>query len=787
MCCAVLILHSPHGWAALAVVLGLGLFALAWSYTRAPGGPVRWVCLALKALGLAALALCLLDPTWLGQRASPGANLFAVLVDNSRSLQIKDQGQTRSRGEALRELVGGKSSRWESTLAENFELHLYFFDRRLQSTKDFSELNFEGNATALGDSLRTLSERFRGRPLAGILLLTDGNATDLTAGTRIEGLPPVYPVVFGNSTPPRDLALQQLHTTQTEFEDAPVSLQADVSATGYRGETVVAQVSDVTGKVVAEQSHPARDNNVVIPFRFQLRPESSGPTFYRVSVRAKGDEAAHGTLSEATLANNSAVAVVDRGHGPHRILYVAGSPTWNYKFLNRAIQEDDQLQLVGLMRVAKREPKFAFMGRVGESSNPLYRGFDNQSAEEVERYDQPVMVRLNPRDELELRGGFPSTPEELYGYDGVIVDHCEYEFFKAEQAALLQKFVAERGGGFLMLGGMESFREGHYQRTPIGNMLPVYLDAVAESNAPGPLRFELTREGMLQPWARLRDNEAAEETRLESMVPFQVLNRVRGIKPGATVLATVTETNGISFPALVVQRFGRGRTAALTLGDLWRWGFHDAQAHSDMDKGWRQLLRWLVSDVPGRVDLAIDPHPADGSAGVKLSVRVRDPQFQPLDNASISLAIQQVITPQGAPSQTNLIHLQADASASEPGLYEASYIPRSGGGYLATACVTNAIGVQVGTAQAGWSTDLAADEFRSLSPNVALLQDLARTTGGELVPANGLDQFARQLPHRHAPIMESWASPLWDTPEMLAFAMACLAGEWGLRRWKGLP
>mgnify|MGYP001569388509 CR=1 FL=1 len=68
--------------------------------------------------------------------------------------------------------------------------------------------------------------RLQGRPLAGILLFTDGNATDLQTGKEIPGLPPVYPVVIGSEKPVRDLALQQLRATQTDFEDAPISAQA---------------------------------------------------------------------------------------------------------------------------------------------------------------------------------------------------------------------------------------------------------------------------------------------------------------------------------------------------------------------------------------------------------------------------------------------------------------------------------------------------------------------------------------------------------------------------------
>jgi uncharacterized membrane protein len=478
---------------------------------------------------------------------------------------------------------------------------------------------------------------------------------------------------------------------------------------------------------------------------------------------------------------------VNRGRGPYRILYVSGRPNWEFKFLNRAIQEDEQLQLAGLIRVAKREPKFNFIGRPGETSNPLFRGFGNQASEEVERYDQPVLVRLNTRDEFELRAGFPGTPEDLYHYCAVIVDDLEAEFFTPEQAALLQKFVSERGGGFLMLGGMESFQQGKYQRTPIGDMLPVYLDRVEETKPPGPLRLNLTREGWLQSWARLRDNETDEQARLQSMAPFQVLNRVREVKPGASVIATVADSSGKAWPALVVQRFGRGRTAALTLGDVWRWGLHDADAHRDMDKAWRQLMRWLVTDVPNRVDLAIEPQSDDAGGAVTLQIRARDPKFQPLDNASVSVEIQPVMAEAASGSATNSLRLQAEPSVKEPGLYEVTYVPRLTGGYKVIAAVTNSTGVEVGRAEAGWSTDLAAEEFRSLTPNVALLEAIAKKTGGEIIPANQLDAFARNLPHKHAPVMDSWTFPLWHTPAMFGFALACLLGEWGLRRWKGMP
>ena len=768
--------------------LAVAAVIVAWGYRAQAGlGPWRWLCVALKLGGLTALALCLLEPLWTTERARPGANFFAVVADNSQGLQIKDRGEAGTRGETLRALVEARTGGWQETLAGTFEVRRYLFDTRMQSTADFHELNFDGRATGLASALRTLKERYQGRPLAGILLLTDGNATDLRPGALpdLTGLPPVYPVVIGRREPARDLAVQQVNVSQTAFEDAPVAVQADVTAAGFRGETVVARLTDRAGKTVAEQTLEARKDADTLAFRFQLKPEQKGLSFYEVSVTPRG--AAQPGAAEATLINNRRVLTVNRGQGPYRILYVAGRPNWEYKFLNRAVESDEQVQLVGLIRVAKREPKFDFRGRAGETSNPLFRGFGNQAPEDVQRYDQPVLVRLNTRDETELRAGFPRTAEELYGYHAVILDDLESEFFAPEQAQLLQKFTAERGGGFLMLGGMESFQEGNYARTPIGDLLPVYLDRPSEQTPGGPVKFELAREGWLQAWARLRDNEADEKTRLAEMPGFQVLNRVRGPKPGASVIAAVRDEHGTELPALAVQRFGRGRSAALLVGDVWRWGMKDAAAHQDMEKAWRQLVRWLVADVPNRVDLAVEAQPEDANGAVQLLVRVRNASYQPFDEATVTLAVEPVVFGDGGATAGGAVRLQAEAAGTEPGLYRATYVPRLTGGYRVTATVTDPAGAEIGRAEAGWSTDLAAEEFRSLTPNVALLETVAQKTGGAVIAAGDLEKFARSLPEKKSPVMETTSHPLWQTPAMFLLALACFLGEWGVRRWKGLP
>jgi uncharacterized membrane protein len=786
----------------VALFLVVALAVLARAYRGASTDKVlRGVCFGLKFLGLLLLAACLLEPLWSGQRARPGSNLFVVLADNSQGMQIKDHDATQSRGEFLRGLLKPDQSAWLEKLEENFQLRRYLFDSRLQSTRNFSELSFDGRASSIGTALRNITERYQGQPLAGVLLMTDGNATDLPDGKlEVTGLPPVYPVVIGRDEAIKDISLQKVAVSQTAFEDAPVNIQADVASSGYSGRNIVAQLLDPAGKKVEEQSVRAPPEGDLLTFRFQVRPEKPGLSIYGLRVSAKDELEQFDkpeTSTEATLANNSRMMVVDRGKGPYRILYVAGRPNWEFKFLNRALAEDDQVRLVGLIRIAKREPKFEFLGRPGESSNPLFRGFGNQSKEEIESYDQPVLVRLLPQnsDTTELVGGFPKTAEELYAYHAVVLDDLEAAFFTRDQMTLLQKFVSERGGGFLMLGGAESFRQGKYERTPIGDMLPVYLDHVTEQGPLKDLRLALTHEGWLQPWARLRSNEADEKKRLEGMPPFEVMNRVRELKPGASAIATVHDDRDRVYPALVVQRFGNGRVGALLIGDLWRWGLRDEALHRDMDKAWRQLFRWLVADVPNRVDFQAEARRGDPNQSMRLQVRVRDKSFQPMDNASVVLSVRAVTNgihrtsgtvDAKADTSTNAVRLTAEPALNEAGLYEATYVPRETGGYLAEAVVTDSAGAEVGRAEAGWTADPAAEEFRSLKPNRALLENIARQTGGELVAPGKLDDFARNLPNRKAPITESWSFPLWHQPAVFLFALACFVVEWGLRRWKGM-
>ena len=181
---------------------------------------------------------------------------------------------------------------------------------------------------------------------------------------------------------------------------------------------------------------------------------------------------------------------------------------------------------------------------------------------------------------------------------------------------LMRQFVAERGGGFMMLGGQESLLGGNYEGTPIGDLLPVYLRGQEQSNLKDvAANYSLTREGQLQPWLRLRATKQDEVARLALLPAIQTWNSVADVKPGAATLATL-QVDQQTLPGLVSQRFGKGQSAALMVGDFWRWSLlRSSSEKDDLAQTWRQIARWLTSDVPKRVEFEVqapqspaDPH-----------------------------------------------------------------------------------------------------------------------------------------------------------------------------------
>jgi uncharacterized membrane protein len=281
---------------------------------------------------------------------------------------------------------------------------------------------------------------------------------------------------------------------------------------------------------------------------------------------------------EENTANNTLTRVVNVGSEPRRILYMEGEPRWEYKFIRQAEEDDRMVQIASIDRT---------------SENKIYR--------------QGIA------DPKELADGFPSRPEDLFVYQGLIIGSVEAGYFTPGQQELIREFVDRRGGGLLLLGGQFALADGGWNASNLTDLMPTTLPPRRALFIARPIRrngtthttAELAPAGVDSIITRLVDDPAANAAKWKKLPYLMDYEDPGTPKPGAAVLANMITPEGRKLPLLITENFGRGRTAIMATGGSWRWQMSSPLGDTAHDLFWQQLLRWLVSDTPGHVAASV--------------------------------------------------------------------------------------------------------------------------------------------------------------------------------------
>lgn len=78
----------------------------------------------------------------------------------------------------------------------------------------------------------------------------------------------------------------------------------------------------------------------------------------------------------------------------------------------------------------------------------------------------------------------PFDLAELSGYQSVVFDNVSALNLSIRQLKMIENYVKDLGGGFVMIGGDRSFGAGGYYKTPVAEILPVDLDIRKKKNLP---------------------------------------------------------------------------------------------------------------------------------------------------------------------------------------------------------------------------------------------------------------------------------------------------------------
>ena len=701
----------------------------------------RIVLAALRIATLGLVLFCLFRPILVVKAAVPQQNFLAVLMDDSRSMQIADWG-TEPRGAFVRQAFG-KDAALMKALSERFVLRTFRFSSaagRLRSTDD---LNFAGVQTRLGAALDGARQELAGLPLAGMVLVSDGaDTTDASLSDALLGLKaaavPVFTVGVGRDRLARDVQLDRVSTPRSALLGTSLVIDAVVTQTGFAGETVSLDVED-EGRIVGSQELklPADGEPAAVRVRFTAADAGARVFRFRIAPRP----------GELVTQNNARDALIDIVDRREQILYYEGEPRAEMAFLNRAVHDDKNLSVVTLQRTADNKYQ-----RFLEVDNP------NQ-----------------------LVAGFPKTREELFAYRGLMLGSVEAGAFTGDQLRMISEFVERRGGGLLMLGGPRAFAEGGYAGTPVADALPVTLERLARVPEPLPvarLHVKPTRAGEAHGVTQIAPTEAASLARWKDMPVLTSVNPLTTVKPGATVLLTGTDGRKEQV-VLAWQRYGRGKTLAFPVQDSWHWQMDVKMSLEDQthENYWRQLLRWLVDGVPGAVDVHTLTDRVEPGDQVTLLADVADGTFVEVNDARV---VAKVTGPKGV-----AVDVPMQWTGERNGQYRATFPAAEAGMYSAQVEAARA-GKTLGTGATSVRAAPSDAEYFDPTMHAQRLQRIAEDTGGRFYTPETIGAMPEDLRYTGRGVTTVEERELWHMPVMLMLFLGLLCAEWGYRRAVGL-
>lgn len=734
---------------ALAVAGLVILFYRRMPVAVSPG--MKAVFTTLKILPLLLVVFCLMEPVVITSEVSPRQGFLLLLFDDSGSMDIQDGGRGLTRVEAVKRRFRDDGLLRE--LSSRFRVRVYRFAARTERVEDIGELDASGTATDIAGALGQAAGEFRDLPVAAVVLVTDGADNASTGTDKLTNAAaylesqntPVYTVGVGETRIARDVEILKVTASNRVTEGTITDLVVTLRSSGYDGRSIDLNIKE-GGRVV--QTVPVRlgRDGDIQRVRVFLSPESPGILEYSAEVAPQNAE----TIAE----NNTQVFLLDNRSKTGRVLYVEGYPRREFKFIRRALEEDPRIDMVSMVRISPD-------GRI-------YR----QGIRDPKR---------------ELSAGYPRSRAELFSYDAVVFGDIEAAWFTPEQLRLTEEFVSDRGGGFLMIGGLNSFREGGYAGTPIEDVLPVQLTGGnwAMGIVDHAFLLEPAEEGINHPLLRFGSTQE-ENTAIWNSLPELIgYNRVGGVKPGASVLAIDPGADVLegSNALLAVQRYGSGRSMAFTGFSTWRWQMHLPSEDQSHERFWRQMIRWIALYAPGRVTVATDRSNYGGHESVIIESRLFDREFEPVDGATVWAHVT------GPTGQSETVRLEW--SLGKSGLYRGEYRPAMGGVHKVEVSVrpvrpdrSDEDGLL--RDQTGFTVAPSAAEFTGAELHAEDLERLAESTGGAYLPLSEADRLTEMILPVEDTATSTRERDLRDAPFLFAAILLFLGTEWFLRRQKGL-
>lgn len=712
----------------------------------------------LRGAALLALLVMLIQPQRRHDEVTVVRPQLAILIDKSESMTDPvDHGQP---------LRSARVAEWLKTPAivrarKDFDLRLFAFDQGLtelnsQSSDTAPAIKYDGAVSNIAESSKRLQEHFRGQPLAGILMLTDG--LDTTGGPSSENRPkpdattppptdaapesaPKIPIFtfelekpFKLRRPPKKISLANVDYPPRIVTGWDTEIRVNVAGRGMSGQTVNVELWR-EGVKASESPLAFNEDEQTRHVSFPISQAIAGTFHYELRIP---DPAA----DKEAKAYPFVIEAMEPGN---RVMYLQNALGFDFKFLRKAIVTDRNLQLSAFVRWAG-----------GQLVSIADAGAQNQKAT------------------------LDFSPKALANNAVVILGDLPPDALTEANGKALRDFV-DHGGGLVLLGGPNSLASPALAKSPLAPLLPVRTPADYRE---GSFPMEITATGLHHPVF------GSLFTEVKDFPPLLTCNVASNVAPTAEVLME-TEVGGRRCPVIAAMRFGQGRVIVVLSDTIWRWRLASkgwAAERSPYDTFWAQLMDWLIPKEQTKQDsnrlelftarssYLLGEHPQVCAILRTLSPGSKQPASLPLE----------VRTPDDKVFQYTLHPgtLQSRRGNQVSG-YSVDVEPNVAGVFRAkSSTIVNGAAVE---GETRFVVSQRGGEITGKPIDRQLLAHIAESSGGRFYRMDQWENWPRDLHvhEQHSSRVE--LLDLWNNPYLLGFLLLMLAADWTTRKFWNLP
>ncbi|MCB9640527.1 MAG: hypothetical protein H6728_03430 [Myxococcales bacterium] len=767
---------GPWSSETLWVLAAFLVLALWWSWRssqRLTSTSQKLVLLGLRLVGAAFLWLLLLGPSIELRNVQKIQNHLPIFFDTSASMRIQSTQKDRTRMDAAKDFWKRHKGLWEQ-LEKEQKVHKFSFSRSvLPLSGGVETLKADGDQTDLLQILRYVQDNFQDKPLAGMVLVTDGVDTLARSERTVGGLTqkgrqtndaaqtnrrlrsllvglkrlqvPVHVIapVSPSASALKDISVAEVFGDAFAFLHNTATVEALVKVRGFRSGVLPVSLYR-EGQLLKSTTITIEPQKQEYTVRFSFKPRSAGKFIYSVRTPLWPGE----VLEENNRKDFILKIIRDR----IRVLQVTGRPSWDVRFLRRLLKKNASVDLISFFILRTRQNI--------RHHNPPERDM--------------ALIQF-PYSEL--------FTKSLPSFDLVIFQDFNYapymsQFYLHNIASFVRK-----GGAFVMVGGELSFGAGGYMDTPIESILPfeLGLGQIDEQL----FRPTLTDAGQHHPLTRLLGS-LQENKDLWGKLPEQPgVNKIGDARPGSITLLehpNLKTPSGRPLPVLSLRQAGKGRVMALATDGSWKWNFERVGEGGTKEvyyRFWNNAIRWLIRDPElERVRVSTVRSAYRLGEEARFRIRVLDQQYRPLRKGKVSIQVLRG-------NELKPVHRTTRDLPTEGTLLYRWKPPKSGIYRLRVEAELE--DQQKGVGEELFQVMGLLDEFQDIRPNDAFFQEIRRATGGQVV------RFSEQISKLdlRAPTIvrvdRSKTVALWDRVWLLVLLFGIFAVEWGLRRRWGLP